>query len=313
MDGEIATFCNKSINDITFITRQLGYAQLLPNEDSEEEYEADEEYKKFISRRNEIKLPSFHENDIIGLNDSLVNGKYIYTAKCTSTQATVYEIHINFFKMMLALDMEIKKNVERYENVKRNLMIKLMLKCKKSKNDFYSYYDKGNEVNRFGCIKFKKGEKNTLQDFLAKRNTKTKSSRNTKKISNCKFHLKTNSLKPSNHMIQLSCLTHYTKLANLTDENLYIVNTEASFNKAMPKISFPKKLQIHSVKNTIKAIKEKRKMLLPHHEEKIFNATKTRRLLTEELPSFFYSDVNKSNTVFNMTNKILYKNVIKKY
>ena len=211
--------------------------------------------------------------------------------------------------MMLALDMEIKKNVERYENVKMNLMIKLMLKCKKSKNDFYSYYDKGNEVNRFRCIKFKKGEKNTLQDFLAKRNTKTKSSRNTKKISNCKYHLKTNSLKPLNHMIQLSCLTHYTKLANLTDENLY---TEASFNKAMPKISFPKKMKIHSVKNTIKN-KEKRKLLLPHHEERIFDSTKTRRLLSEELPSFFNSDVNKSNTVFNMTNKILYKNVIKKY
>ena len=74
-------------------------------------------------------------------------------------------------------------------------------------------------------------------------------------------------------MIQLSCLTHYTKLANLTDENLYIVNTEASFNKAMPKISFPKKMKNHSVKNTIKN-KEKRKLLLPHHEERI--STKTR-------------------------------------
>ena len=86
-------------------------------------------------------------------------------------------------------------------------------------------------------------------------------------------------------MIQLSCLTHYTKLANLTDENLYIVNTEASFNKAMPKISFPKKMKIHSVKNTIKN-KEKRQLLLPHHEERIFDSTKTRRLLSEELPSF---------------------------
>ena len=42
-------------------------------------------------------------------------------------------------------------------------MIKLMLKTKKSKKEFYSYYDKSEEIPRFGCIKFNKGQKSELK------------------------------------------------------------------------------------------------------------------------------------------------------
>ena len=304
-DGEIATYCNKSINDIHSLLSTLGYESFLPTEDNEEDYVNDNEYKAFTSRKNSIKLQIFKENDILGLNDALVNDKYIYSARCISDHATVYEIHINFFKMIITLDEKIKQNVLEYEGIKRNLMIKLMLKTKKSKKEFYSYYDKSEEIPRFGCIKFNKGQKSELKDFLMKRKIKTISRNNKKTIRIIKStsHYNSNYETPSKV------------------EHLYLNTDSTAMSKVKQRIVFPK-LNFKSIqKNTNKTQhieslsmrtltlgnNTKKKLLLPLRDNKILDECKTRRLLINDIPSFFDNKMSKTSTVFNMTNKELYR------
>jgi hypothetical protein len=139
-----------------------------------------------LHKQHLIKLLYFNDNDVLGLNDSIVNDEYIYTATCCSQVAIVYEIHINFFKVLVNMDINVNKNVMQYETIKRNLLVKHLLKYRKSKIDFYNYYDKSDmDEPRFGCLKFKKGEKDQFKELLILKNViKDKRYNNSKNANN---------------------------------------------------------------------------------------------------------------------------------
>ena len=164
-DGEICANCRKTIYEINKIFLDLNYNNLVDPEDDDDCLDKEnDQYIKFKNRKRFIKIQYFKENDILGLNDCFYNGKYIYTATCSSPTATVYEIHINFFKLILSADKKIAENVTYEEMVKRNLTMKLLLKFRNDKINYFKYYSKGGDTLSFGCLTLRNDNKNNNEN-----------------------------------------------------------------------------------------------------------------------------------------------------
>ena len=88
-------------------------------------------YKEYSIKRD-IKFESFGENDILGLGDCGVGNRYIYTLFCNSNEATVFEIHITFFKMLLNLDKKILIKAEEIEKIKCDIILRLLYRQRES-------------------------------------------------------------------------------------------------------------------------------------------------------------------------------------
>ena len=196
-EGEFRTHCYKSISQLNKLFLSLNYTDVVDPQDEDpslkeihyltkHEPSIDQSWYMLLHKQHPIKLLYFNDNDVLGLNDSIVNDEYIYTATCCSQVAIVYEIHINFFKVLVNMDVNVNKNVMQYETIKRNLLVKHLLKYRKSKIDFYNYYDKSDmDEPRFGCLKFKKGEKDQFKELLILKNViKDKRYNNSKNATN---------------------------------------------------------------------------------------------------------------------------------
>ena len=190
-DGEFSSTCNKSIYEINKIFIDLNYKNLVDPEDEDDCLDKEnDKYIKFKKKKNLIKIQYFKENDIVGMNDCICNGKYIYTITCTSPTATVYEIHINFFKLILSSDKKINENVSYEIMVKRNLLIKLLLKNRNDKTNYFKYYSKGGDTLSFGCLTLKKdNSKNPFFKLLEIREKEKKGEFFLKSIHKKKFNL----------------------------------------------------------------------------------------------------------------------------
>ena len=150
-DGEFASLCNISINEINKLLLKLHYDEFITTDDEIETESIkqmkmnsiviDKKRQELINTKKKVKLQFYKENDVVGLDDCLFEDKYLYECKCISTVATVYEIHINYFKMILDMDQRIKERVDVQENFKRNLMIKLLMKFKRTTIEVFNYYD----------------------------------------------------------------------------------------------------------------------------------------------------------------------------
>lgn len=149
-DGEFVAEWNKSLNDIDFIISRLNYSWLLPSDD---EGKYNSSLKRFMKKKTHWKLQYFSNNDVIGLNDALIDKKYLYSVKCSSSQATVYEIRLNYFKMVTTLDPVIAENVKNYEAIRRNVMIKFLVKQKKQKLETFKKINKEIFENQFTYVK----------------------------------------------------------------------------------------------------------------------------------------------------------------
>lgn len=316
-DGEISTFCRKSIDDVHALMTTLGYSSLLQTEDSEDDFVNDDGFKKYCSKKNSIRLQILKENDVLGLNDCVVNGRFAYSAICSSSQATVYEIHINFFKMLTSLDPAIESNVIEYVRIKRNLLVKILLKNKKAKIDFYAYCE-GNEP-RFGCIKFHKDKPNDLKELIMKKNNPklisinqiaSRNKKKLRKVVDTEFILKshtTNTYEKAILNTDSTLITKTKKKIKFPKLNLINITTIPPMKKVTTERSS------NSLRNSSTSFISDRKLLLPQKKPIKLDYTKTRRLLTEALPGFFDGNKEKAHIVFNMTSKDLYKNVPKKY
>ena len=150
-DGEFASSCNISINEINKLLLGLHYDEFITTDDEIETESIkqmkmnsiviDKKRQELINTKKKVKLQFYKENDIVGLDDCVFDDKYLYECKCISTVATVYEIHINYFKMILGMDQRIKERVYMQENFKRNVMVKLLMKFKRTTIEVFNYYD----------------------------------------------------------------------------------------------------------------------------------------------------------------------------
>ena len=141
-DGAFSSYCHASVNDIEALFNKMHYDGLIPEDDAHEDNLFNKEnhyFCQFKKKKIIFNLLYFTKNDIIGFNDALYNGKYIYTVKCQSSIATVYEIKLKFFNLILNSEANLYQNVNNYEMVKRNLMIKFFLNAFNNKNNFYKF------------------------------------------------------------------------------------------------------------------------------------------------------------------------------
>ena len=187
-EGSFSSYCNMSVKDIENLITNLHYEGLIPEDDAHKDNLFNKEnhyFNQFKNKKIIFNLLYFTKNDIIGFNDALYNGKYIYTVKCQTPIATVYEIKLKFFNLILNSEDKLYKNVSEYEILKRNLMIKFFLNAFNNKNNFYKFISfENNEAdkedkniihkNYFGKNPFRdSNDKNNLNNINSKGYFKT--------------------------------------------------------------------------------------------------------------------------------------------
>jgi hypothetical protein len=284
---------------------------------------------------------------------------------------------MNFLKLILHSDLKVKESFERIEMIQRNLIIKLLLKQRINKKDFFDYKSKVMSGVSFGCIKFNniKDRNNSLKQLLEekelkKRNLSSKRvSRhkakirilidNTKKIYNENPRLFENSSKKYKKISSRNTRINSTLNQNFatynsdlpTNYNLNQFKTISSAEEELPKI---KESKIFSSPNTFNSTNTKYSNSInhttSHFKDKInekrnksniksydlnsrnknnkyldtFNNLNPRKLITSamkrkktkeilnQLPNFYYNNLtDKKMTIFNMSNKRIFKNVLK--
>ena len=159
-NGEFGTKAKKSLQEIDNIILKSSLKRNL----NKNEIDRLEIYKEYSIKRD-IKFESFGENDILGLGDCGIGNKYIYTLFCNSNEATVFEIHITFFKMLLNLDKKILVKAEEIQKIKSDILLRLLFRQREAWLNFIKKklkYD--NLLNSKGkkFEKFKYSKKNCI-------------------------------------------------------------------------------------------------------------------------------------------------------
>ena len=140
--GSFTSYCNISINEIEVLFNNLNYNGLIPSDDAHEDNLFNKEnhyFNRFKKKKIFLNLFSFAKKDMIGFNDALYNNKYIYTVKCQSSHAIVYEIKLKFFNLIINSEEKLYQVLERYESIKRNMMMKFFLNAFNNKTNFYKF------------------------------------------------------------------------------------------------------------------------------------------------------------------------------
>ena len=140
--GTFTSYCNVSINDIEALFNNLNYVGIIPPDDAHEDNlfnKENHDFCHFKNKKNLLNLFTFTKRDIIGYNDALYNHKYIYSVKCQSTSAIVYEIKLKFFNLIINSETKLYQVLERYEAMKRNVMMKYFLNAFNTKTSFYKF------------------------------------------------------------------------------------------------------------------------------------------------------------------------------
>ena len=140
--GSFSSYCNISLNDIETLFNNLNYVGLIPPDDAHEDNlfnKENHDFCQFKNKKNLLNLFTFSNRDIIGFDDALYDQRYIYTVKCQSSAAIVYEIKLKFFNLIINSETKLYQVIERYEMMKRNIMMKLFLNAFNAKTNFYKY------------------------------------------------------------------------------------------------------------------------------------------------------------------------------
>ena len=140
--GSFTSFCNISINEIEALFNNLNYTGIIPPDDAHEDNLFNKEnhyFCQFKKKKIFLNLFNFSKKDIIGFNDALYDQKYIYTVKCQSSTAVVYEIKLKFFNLIVNSEAKLFEIVERYEAIQRNIMMKFFLNAFNNKTNFYKF------------------------------------------------------------------------------------------------------------------------------------------------------------------------------
>ena len=140
--GSFTSYCNISINEIEILFNNLNYVGLIPPDDAYEDNLFNKENHNFCQFKKKkifLNLFTFSKRDIIGFNDALYNQRYIYTVKCQSAFAVVYEIKLKFFNLIVNSEPKLYQILERYETVKRNIMVKFFLNAFNNKTNIYKF------------------------------------------------------------------------------------------------------------------------------------------------------------------------------
>jgi hypothetical protein len=282
---------------------------------------------------------------------------------------------MNFLKLLLHSDPKIYDAFTKIEMVQRNLFIKLLLKQRINRKDFFDYKSKAMSGVSFGCIKFNglNNRNNSLKQLLEEKEMK-KNNLSFKKVSrhkakirilidktykifneNPKLFENTPSKKykknSSRNTITTSALIKgFTTNSDLTkDLNYNQFKTICCPDEELPKIkdskitsnantyysSNSKYSNSNNQKSHFRDInKENRKNCKIRSQDfeskkniKLFNkinifsqkrliTSSTKRKQTKAIlknfPNFYFDNLNdKKFTIFNMTNKSIYKKVLK--
>ncbi len=309
-DGEFILTCYKNIYEINKLFIDLKYNDFVDPEDEDDCLDKQfDDYIRFKKKKNLYKIQYFKENDVIGLNDCILNNKYIYSATCTSSTAIVYEIHINFLKLIMNSDKIIKDNITYEEMVKRNLSIKLLLKNRNDRIKYYKYYSKGGDVLNFGCLTTKGDDKNSFRKLLVEK----------EKAKKGEFVLR------SIHKRKLNCIIDKTKELYIKNPEIFTIRqfpligngneneneNEREDNSKSRNIHSDIKLKNINLSNTMKLNEKMKNKIISTKEDlrQIFTNKINKKNKINETSTFYSISNKKSNIIGNLSERNKYSNI----
>ena len=234
-EGEFIIKCKKNFNELNNILNDLGINELDENDsiDNNQVNLNEENFEKFQNKKNNINLKILKNNELIGLDeDCVLNNKYLFTVECISLKSKVYEIHKNYFDIIINNDWKVKNNLKEYYNIHKNLLIKYFLNNKISKKNFFDYFQNNNKYNLI-LTKIFKNEKPKINEII--QNSKN----NATKFRKIKINLKKNEL--NNNIKTIKCLSYDKNIFYNSDSNILKNKKINSINKnnlLFPKINY---------------------------------------------------------------------------
>ena len=158
-NGEFDTKAHKSLFEIDNILLNSHFKNKLNKAEIDELGNKKEYYEKKI-----LKFESFGKNDIIGLSDCIYNNHYLFTVSCQTNNAIVYEININFFKMLLNISPIIKERLVKMQQEKNEIILNSLYKQRLSGIEliYQKYQNKNINERSYSNIK---SENNTIENL----------------------------------------------------------------------------------------------------------------------------------------------------
>lgn len=147
IEGEFERIFYKSISEIDQLLTQLGHGEDIRDRIRINIKPETEQYFTNVNTRSVFCLNVYRPNDIIGLNDCFLNGKYIYSVKCKSNQGVLYEINMNLFQYIVSRDINIVKITYDLIESKKRLLVDLLLKYRDTQIEFSYLFNKHEEYN----------------------------------------------------------------------------------------------------------------------------------------------------------------------
>ena len=141
--GEFETNANKSLKDIDEILLNTNYKSKI----NKVEIDALSNLKEYQNKR-QLKFETFGVNDIIGLSNCIYNDKYLFTISNKTSNSIVYQINVNFFKMLLNLSPITKERFIQLQKKKNDIISNLLFQQRLSIiNYIYVLYKDDPEFN----------------------------------------------------------------------------------------------------------------------------------------------------------------------
>jgi len=167
------------------------------------------------------KIEIIKDSDIIGLNDLILDNKYIFTIELTSLKGEIFELQKKFFESMLKGNSDIRKNNELICNLKRNYWMERLKTTVESRKNFFKTF---------------KQEKIFKDEEMQKEQNKFKKEENE------------NDIKFRNKIIMNSTICYSNNFTKLNNNNSNENSKEKSFQKIKSNKSYD---------NSIKDISQK--------------------------------------------------------
>ena len=253
-DGIFESFSKYSIQDMDNILLKTNLKDII----NIKEIETLQNYKEYYIKQD-VKFEIFDKGEIFGLNDCVLNNKYLYNVKCSSTKGFVYKIHLSYIKLMINMDNVIKNNFRNFQKMKYNIFYKMLLNQRKTKvhslkmkySDFF--FSKGDSFEKKNKIShslenkqkiIKKGNIRLNNYFKIKKKPQTLNSNSSKTLYPISLKTTNDSINLSRNIFRNKLIKNHIKLNLLNDSKInqssnskyYLNNT--SYNTSNSKRTF---------------------------------------------------------------------------
>ena len=124
--GEFNANCNMNLREINKLMRSFG----INNERELNKRLSSSDYFELLEREVEVEVFFTKKKEVFGLEDSVLDNKFIYSLKCESEVCEVYSLELLFLNKLIEASNDIKTSINSYVSKRRNDLMTFFIRKK---------------------------------------------------------------------------------------------------------------------------------------------------------------------------------------